>query len=105
VGLVPSWFIDPATGSIDETRASWGRASWKDAVDQLRASWGAASWAAVQPLTAAGTVDASWARASWGRASWKAFFGDDPHDYGELQGGSSGSVPRGGAGQPGSRSP
>jgi serine protease AprX len=104
VGLVPSWFIDPATGSIDETRASWGRASWKDAVDQLRASWGAASWAAVQPLAADETVDASLGRASWGRASWKSFFGDDPHDYGELQGGSSGIVPRGGAGQPASRS-
>ena len=98
VGLVPSSFIDPATGTIDPTRASWGRASWKEAVDPLRASWGAASWAAVGPLIAADMVDASterasWGRASWGRASWKTFFGDDPDDYGELSGGRSGRSP------------
>ena len=43
-GLAPSWFLDPETGAIDYTRASWRRASWRAAVDGLRASWRAESW-------------------------------------------------------------
>ena len=43
-GLTPSWFLDPVTGVIDYTRASWRRASWRTAIDGLRASWKAASW-------------------------------------------------------------
>jgi serine protease AprX len=82
-GLVPSSLIDPATGSIDQTRASWGRASWKSAADGLRASWGAASWTCDCSLMAGGAADttrASWGRASWGRASWASFFDDAPAD-------------------------
>jgi serine protease AprX len=45
--------IDPATGLIDYTRASWSRASWSTAVDGLRASW---------------------SRASWSRASWSSSY-------------------------------
>jgi serine protease AprX len=71
-GLVPSWFIDPATGGLSASRASWGRPLWKTATDSLRASWGAASW------TCDCRVSASWARASWGRASWRSFFGETP---------------------------
>jgi serine protease AprX len=71
-GLVPSWFINPATGSLIAARASWGRPVWKSAADALRASWGAASW------TCDCRVTASWARASWGRASWRSFFGETP---------------------------
>jgi serine protease AprX len=55
-GLVPNNLIDPATGQIDYSRASWSRASWSQAVDPLRASWSRASWS----------------RASWSRASWSA---------------------------------
>jgi serine protease AprX len=54
--LTPSSLIDPTTGLIDYTRASWSRASWSEAVDPLRASWSRASWS----------------RASWSRASWSA---------------------------------
>jgi serine protease AprX len=54
--LTPNTLIDPATGLIDYTRASWSRASWSDAIDPLRASWSRASWS----------------RASWSRASWSA---------------------------------
>jgi serine protease AprX len=55
-GLTPNNLIDPATGQIDYSRASWSRASWSQAADTLRASWSRASWS----------------RASWSRASWSA---------------------------------
>jgi serine protease AprX len=99
VGLIPSPLLDPASGYIDETRASWRRASWRTAIDGLRASWGAANWMCdcgdvdVQSADAT-TTRASWRRASWGRASWGAFFGDDPAQYGELTGGKAGSTKR-----------
>ncbi|MCW2967066.1 MAG: hypothetical protein JWM71_838 [Solirubrobacteraceae bacterium] len=57
-GLTPNSLIDPATGDIDYTRASWSRASWSQ-VQGSRASWSRASWSR-----------ASWSRASWSRASW-----------------------------------
>ena len=73
-GLVPNELIDPSTGGIDYTRASWTRASWTQAVDVMRASWTRASW------TRASWTRASWTatqqsctdfeRASWTRASW-----------------------------------
>jgi serine protease AprX len=92
-GLVPSSLIDPATGAISDTRASWGRASWGAAADGLRASWGAASWTCDCSLMAG--VAASTARASWGRASWGSFLGETPADSGELSGGRSGAVTHG----------
>jgi serine protease AprX len=85
----PNWLLDPATGAIDYTRASWRRASWRAAVDGLRASWKAASWTCDCP-SADTSVDPT--RASWRRASWKAFFGETPSDYGEVGGGTSGAV-------------
>jgi serine protease AprX len=80
-GLTPSSFIDPATGSIDYTRASWSRASWSAAADGLRASWAAASWTcdcATLTSPSADPARASWARASWARASWASFFTETP---------------------------
>jgi serine protease AprX len=78
-GLTPSTLIDPATGNIDYTRASWTRASWTQA-SYTRASWTRASWTCVCDPTG-GSVDpsraswsrASWSRASWSRASWSSF--------------------------------
>jgi serine protease AprX len=70
-GLAPSTLIDPSTGNIDYTRASWTRASWTQAFYD-RASWTRASWTCVCDPTG-GSVDpsrASWTRASWTRASW-----------------------------------
>ena len=74
--LTPNQLINPATGEIDYSRASWSRASWSDAVDPLRASWSRASW------SRASWSRASWSatpesctdfeRASWSRASWSA---------------------------------
>jgi serine protease AprX len=74
--LTPNDLINPATGQIDYSRASWSRASWSQAVDPLRASWSRASW------SRASWSRASWSatpqsctdfeRASWSRASWSA---------------------------------
>jgi serine protease AprX len=78
-GLTPNNLIDPSTGQIDYTRASWSRASWSDAIDSLRASWSRASWSraswsraswSATPETCADMERASWSRASWSRASW-----------------------------------
>jgi serine protease AprX len=68
IGLTPNTLLDPATGDIDYTRASWSRASWSTAVDPLRASWSRASWSCACSLTPTGEIDP--ARASWTRASW-----------------------------------
>jgi serine protease AprX len=78
-GLTPNSLIDPATGLIDYSRASWSRASWSDAIDPLRASWSRASWSraswsraswSATAETCADLERASWSRASWSRASW-----------------------------------
>jgi serine protease AprX len=90
VGLTPSQLLEPESGMLDPTRASWGRASWKTAADGLRASWGAASWSCI----CVGDAEADLSRASWGRASWKAFFGESPETYGELAGGARGGKQR-----------
>jgi serine protease AprX len=55
-GLPVNTLVNPISGEIDYTRASWTRASWTTAVDPLRASW----------------TQAGWMRASWTRASWTA---------------------------------
>jgi serine protease AprX len=78
LGMSPNKLIDPATGSIDFTRASWSRASWSEAADPLRASWSRASWSrASWSSETYGSIDecVEAARASWSRASWSA--GDD----------------------------
>ena len=96
VGLVPSSALEPGADAAEDTRASWGRASWRSAIDGLRASWGAASWtcdcAVLEEQQDADATRASWGRASWGRASWGAFLGDSPAEHGELSGGRTGAV-------------
>jgi serine protease AprX len=78
-GLTPNSLLDPATGQVDYTRASWSRASWSAAGDLLRASWSQASWSraswsraswSASPEICADFERASWSRASWSRASW-----------------------------------
>jgi serine protease AprX len=78
-GLTPNTLIDPATGQVDYSRASWSRASWSDAADPLRASWSLTSWSraswsraswSATPEACADFERASWSRASWSRASW-----------------------------------
>jgi serine protease AprX len=75
-GLTPSILLDPVTGLIDYTRASWSRASWSDAADPLRASWSRASWSRASWSRASWSATpqscSDFERASWSRASWSA---------------------------------
>jgi serine protease AprX len=75
-GLTPNDLIDPATGQIDYSRASWSRASWSDAADPLRASWSRASWSRASWSRASWSATpqscSDFERASWSRASWSA---------------------------------
>jgi hypothetical protein len=77
--LIPNTYIDPSTGNIDYTRASWTRASWTNlgSTDPLRASWTRASWTCVGCSTtfAGSSTDPSSVPA---RASWTSFFGATP---------------------------
>jgi serine protease AprX len=72
--LTANTLVDPATGLIDYTRASWSRASWSEAADPLRASWSRASWSRASWSRASWSATpqscADFERASWSRASW-----------------------------------
>jgi serine protease AprX len=72
--LTPNTLVDPTTGAIDYTRASWSRASWGEAADPLRASWSRASWSRASWSRASWSATpqscADFQRASWSRASW-----------------------------------
>jgi serine protease AprX len=69
-GLVPNQLIDPATGQIDWTRASFRRASFRDASGSpLGAAWTRASFRCDCGLTASGEVDPT--RVSFRRVSFR----------------------------------
>ena len=66
----PSEIIDPATGLIDWTRASFRRASFRDAAGSpLSASWSRASFRCECGFTESGEVDPT--RASFRRVSFR----------------------------------
>jgi serine protease AprX len=68
--LAPNTIIDPATGAIDWTRASFRRASFRDATSSaLSASWTRASFRCECGLTASGEVDPT--RVSFRRVSFR----------------------------------
>jgi serine protease AprX len=70
VGLTPSTLIDPTTGLIDWTRASFRRASFRDASGSpLSASWSRASFRCDCGLTDSGEVEPS--RVSFRRVSFR----------------------------------
>jgi serine protease AprX len=75
VGLEPNELIDPATGAIDYTRASWKRASWKSFDDDPFAMYTRASWKCVCDEMTGGVLPT---RASWKQASWSSFLGETP---------------------------
>jgi serine protease AprX len=69
-GLTPNRLIDPATGQIDWARASFRRASFRDAAGSpLNASWTRASFRCDCGLTPSGEVDP--ARVSFRRVSFR----------------------------------
>jgi hypothetical protein len=73
-GLTANGLIDPTTGSIDYSAASWSAASWSTAVDQLAASWSAASWSCVDCAASdQGGVDPT--SASWSNVGWATTWG------------------------------
>jgi serine protease AprX len=70
VDLVPSDLIDPASGQIDWTRASFRRASFRDASGSpLSASWSRASFRCDCGFTSSGEVDPT--RVSFRRVSFR----------------------------------
>jgi hypothetical protein len=69
-GLVPNVLISPDTGEIDWTRASFRRASFRNADgSRLDASWSRASFRCDCSLTGSGYVDPT--RGSFRAASFK----------------------------------
>jgi serine protease AprX len=72
-GLVPSSLIDPSTRTIDWTRASFRRASFRDALGSpFSALWTRASFRCDCGLTGSGEVDPS--RVSFRRVSFRRVF-------------------------------
>jgi serine protease AprX len=70
VGLPPNELIDPASGQIDWTRASFRRASFRDASGSpLSATWSRASFRCDCGFTSSGEVDST--RASFRRVSFR----------------------------------
>ncbi len=72
--VTQSWplnqYLDPATGAIDYTAASWRAASWR--LDDEGPGWAAASWRCDCSLTEDGAIDPQ--AASWRAASWRTSF-------------------------------
>ena len=73
-GLTPNNLIDPTSGSIDYSAASWSAASWSTATDPLAASWSAASWSCLG-CSSTGQGDVSPTAASWSDLGWATTWG------------------------------
>jgi serine protease AprX len=74
-GLTPNKLIDPNSGKIDPTLASWSLASWSTATDPQLASWSLASWSCndcTSQDNGNGNVDPT--LASWS-VSWATMWG------------------------------
>ena len=72
-GLTPNTLIDPATGDVDPTSASWSSASWSTATAPQSASWSSASWSCLTCSSSAGaSVDPT--SASWSSVGWTSFW-------------------------------
>jgi serine protease AprX len=77
-GLTPNTLIDPNTGSIDYTQASWSAGSWSTATDPLAASWSAASWSCLDCSAASGgdsSGGVASTSASWSTVGWTTMWG------------------------------
>jgi serine protease AprX len=72
--LTPNTLIDPATGAIDYTQASWSMGSWSTATDPLAASWSAASWSCLNCSSGSGG-DVTPTSASWSTVGWTTMWG------------------------------
>jgi serine protease AprX len=74
-GLTPNGDIDPSTGSIDYSQASWSQASWSTAADPLAASWSQASWSCVDCSGSSDGGNVNPTCASWSSLGWATFWG------------------------------
>ena len=72
--LTPNTLIDPNSGTIDYTQASWSAGSWSTATDSLAASWSAASWSCVS-CSSDSSGDVSPTSASWSTVGWTTMWG------------------------------
>jgi serine protease AprX len=69
-GLEPNRLVNPSTGTIDYTRATWRVADWDSASEVLTAAWSRATWRCTCSVTASGAIDPT--RATWRRATWRS---------------------------------
>jgi serine protease AprX len=73
-GLTPNSLIDPTTGTIDYTAASWSAGSWSSALSPLAASWSAASWSC-SDCSSSTTGSVSPTAGSWSTLGWATYWG------------------------------
>lgn len=73
-GLTPSSYIDPATGTIDLSRARFSRARFSDATELLRARFSAASFSCAACLGGEATQAVEATRARFSRARFSASY-------------------------------
>lgn len=73
-GLTPNSLIDPSTGAIDYTQASWSSGAWTPATDPLTASWSTASWSC-ESCSPGGGGGVSPTTASWSNVGWTTMWG------------------------------
>ncbi|HEX4010226.1 MAG TPA: S8 family peptidase [Solirubrobacteraceae bacterium] len=76
-GLTPNQLIDPDTGTIDYSAASWSAGDWTPATDPLAASWSAASWSceSCSSPDGSGGSSVSPTSASWSTVGWTTMWG------------------------------
>jgi serine protease AprX len=68
-GLTPSKLIDPRTGSVDYSLATWSLATWSRADGSLRAGFATSSYTC-KTCAAAGGTTADPSLATWNLATW-----------------------------------
>jgi len=72
--LTPNSLIDPSTGTIDYSSASWSSGSWSVASGPLSASWSSASWSCSDCSSGTGgPVNPT--SGSWSSGSWSTYWG------------------------------
>lgn len=73
-GLTANQLIDPNTGALDYSAASWSAGSWSTATNPLAASWSAASWSC-NDCSSGSSSDISPTAASWSNVGWATLWG------------------------------
>jgi serine protease AprX len=74
VNLTPNQLLDPNTGQINYSTASWSAGTWSPAADPLTASWSTASWSC-ESCTSGTSDGVSPTTASWSNVGWATNWG------------------------------